>query len=61
MLLDEFGFDFYVNGVIINCSELISYIFSYYFIVGLRRKRSAIILYSIALGCSILLLFQHSN
>lgn len=61
MLLDEFGFNFYVNGILINCSELITYIFSYLRITKLKRKKLGLILFFIALICSFALIFLHKS
>jgi len=59
MLIDQFGFDFYVNGLIINFSELITYVVSFIFITGFKRRKINIILNSIALCCSFALVFLH--
>ena len=39
MLIDEFGFDFYLNGVIINVSELITYVVSYFVVTKIKRRK----------------------
>lgn len=61
MLIKEFGFDFYINGVLINISELITYFFTYYFITKLERRRLALWLFGLALACSFALLFLHKG
>lgn len=61
ILIDEFGFDFYANGVLINISELITYFVSYRYIDRFERKRLALWLFSIALVCSFALLFLHRD
>lgn len=61
MLIDNFGFNFYLNGVIINLSELITYFVSFFLITKIKRKKIALILFAVALGCSLLLLFLHKN
>ncbi len=57
MLIDQFGFNFYINGVIINISELITYVFSYFLIVKLKRRFFGIVMFSIALVCSFILIY----
>ena len=61
MLINEFGFDFYINGVIINLSELVTYIFSYFAIPTMRRKRMNLTTSSISLVCSLILIFIHTK
>lgn len=61
MLIDNFGFNFYLNGVIINLSEMITYFVSFFLITKLKRQKIALFLFAIALGCSFLLLFLHKN
>lgn len=59
MLIEQFGFDFYLNGVLINLSELATYILTYFFITSIRRRQLALGLFGVALGCSFALLFLH--
>ncbi len=61
ILIDNFGFNFYLNGVIINLSELITYFVSYFLITKLKRKNMALFLFAVAFGCSFILLFIHKN
>jgi hypothetical protein len=61
MLIDEFGFNFFLNGVLLNCSELITYVVSYFTIAKLRRRHLGLLLFSIALVCSFALVFLHKS
>lgn len=61
MLVDSFGFDFYVNGVLINTSELLTYCVSYFTIAKIRRKLLSQILFSLAAICCFALIFLHTQ
>ena len=61
MLIDQFGFDFYLNGLIIFLSELITYFVGYCTIKKLKRKRINIIGSLVALICSFVLVFLHTK
>lgn len=61
MLVDKFGFDFYLNSVILNTSELCTYFFSYFTITRLRRRLLNIITSIVCLMASFCLIFLHSN
>ena len=61
MLMDQFGFDFYLNGVLLNISELITYAVSYFLIDNIKRKKLALWMFTAGLACSIVLFFLHSD
>lgn len=61
MLIDEFGFDFYLNGVILNVSELITYFFTFVFITHIPRKTLNITTSAVSFVCSFLLIFIHTR
>lgn len=61
MLVDEFGFDFYLNGVLINLSDLLTYIFSYSMVTTLKRKKFNMLASAVSLACSFLLIFLHAK
>lgn len=61
MLIDEFGFDFYLNGIIINGSELVTYPFSYFMVTKIKRKKFNVIGSAIALLTSFGLIFLHTK
>lgn len=61
MLFDQFGFDFYLNGVILNASELVTYIFSYIYITGLPRRMTNLISMSIVLFSCLALFLLGDN
>lgn len=61
MLVDQFGFDFYLNSVILNGSELCTYFFSYFMITRLRRRPLNIVTSIVCLITSFCLIFLHSN
>lgn len=60
IIVDEFGFDFYVNGVILNVSELVTLVISYFFITSLKRKMVNIITFTVALFSSFWLIFLNN-
>jgi hypothetical protein len=53
----QFGFNFYLNGIIINGAELINFIFSISAITKVKRKTLFRVVFLICLGCSVVLLF----
>lgn len=61
MLIDEFGFDFYVNGLVINFSDFITYFVCYCIINKIKRKKVNIIGSSIVLIASFVLVFLHTD
>lgn len=61
MLIDEFGFDFYLNGVILNVSELITYFFTFVYITRIPRKTLNITTSAVSFFCSFLLIFIHTR
>lgn len=61
MLIDEFGFDFYLNGIILNLSELSTYFFTYFYITRLPRKTVNILTSVVTLICSVILIFLHTR
>jgi hypothetical protein len=61
MLIDSFGFDFYLNGVLLNFSELVTYAVSFFLIGDLKRRKLAIWMFTAGLACSIVLFFLHSD
>jgi hypothetical protein len=60
MLIDQIGFDFYLNGIIINCSELTTFFFTYFLITQVQRRLLNITTSTVSLVCSIILIFAHS-
>jgi hypothetical protein len=59
MILDQFGFDFYLNGIVVNTSELITYVFSYYLITQIPRRQFGLLSFSIVLlSCFALIFLQ---
>jgi hypothetical protein len=61
MLVDEFGFDFYLNGVLLNLSDLLTYVFSYSMVTALNRRKFNMLASVVALLCSFLLVFLHAK
>jgi hypothetical protein len=61
MLIDEFGFDFYLNGIVVNLSELITYPISYFVIIKLKRRRCNLIGSALVFFASFCLIFLHSK
>lgn len=61
MLISEFGFDFYLNGVLINISELVTYVLTYIFISRIPRRQLALVMFTAALLCSFALVFLNEH
>lgn len=61
MLISEFGFDFYLNGVLINISELATYVLTYFFIARIPRRQLAVAMFAGALLCSFALVFLNGH
>lgn len=60
-IVDQFGFDFFLNGIILNCSELLTYFLSLNVIVSLERKRLFFFNLVISLGCAVALIFLNKR
>lgn len=60
MLVDQFGFDFYLNGVIINLPDLAIYFF-YTLVIRIKRRQYNMAASMIALVSSFLLIFLHTK
>ena len=60
-LVTQFGFNFYLNGLIINLSELISFPFSLYFVRTLKRRTFVCRCLVVALIASFMLVFIDKN
>jgi hypothetical protein len=61
MLVDSFGFDFYLNGVLVNVSELLTYFLSYFTISRIPRKRISQLLFGLSAVFCFILVFLHSQ
>jgi MFS family permease len=61
MLIDQFGFDFYLNGLILNLSELGTYFLSYFTVTRLPRRTFNILGSGVALAASFALIFLHTK
>lgn len=57
IIIDEFGFDFYINGLIINVTELVTFIYTYFYITSMKRKVFNIAAFAIAFVTSTALIF----
>jgi hypothetical protein len=53
--MDDLGFSLYINAFIVAIFETVSYVYTDYQIVTIRRKRS--ILFGILLACVLLFMF----
>lgn len=60
-LVTQFGFNFYLNGLIINLSELISFPFSLYFVRTLKRRVFICRCLVVAFMASFILVFIDNN
>lgn len=57
MLIDQIGFDFYLNGIVINCSDLTTYLFTFILITQVKRRPLMILSSLVSLITSFLLIF----
>ena len=57
LLLDSFGFDFYLNGVILDFSEVITYFFGFFLITKIKRRLIGLVLFTISFICCASLIF----
>lgn len=60
MLIDQFGFDFYVNGLLINFSELITYTVAYHYVTSIKRRQFILTASVIIFLCALSLIFLHT-
>lgn len=56
-IVDQFGFNFYLNGVLLNISELMTYLVSFNIITQVRRKHLFSMCFVGAALCSFALIF----
>lgn len=61
MLINEFGFDFYMNGILINASELITYSYTYFYIEKIERRRYCLNLLFATFLCFFALVFVQTK
>lgn len=61
ILVNQFGFNFFVNGVILYTAELSTTLFSYFSITTLKRKQVLSLAVSLILLCSFILIFISGN
>jgi len=61
LLVDSFGFNFYVNGIVVNVSELLTYFLSYFTIARIRRKLISQILFGLSALFCFILIFLHTE
>lgn len=57
LMLSEFDFDFFINGLAIGFSQLIAYVATYFIVERARRRLLANICFGVALACSGALIF----
>ena len=62
IIVGQFGFNFYMNGVLLDVAELITYFITVTYITQIRRKKLFYLTMSITFACScILLLLNQGN
>lgn len=61
MLVDQFGFDFYLNGVLVNLSDLATYFFSYTLVTRIKRRQFNMAASVVAFLSSFVLIFLHTK
>jgi hypothetical protein len=57
LMLSEFDFDFFINGLAIGVSQLIAYVATFFIVERARRRLLANICFGVALACSGTLIF----
>ena len=57
LIIDSIGFNIYISNIIVNFSELVTFIPSYFFIEKIERRRWGMILFTICTICALLLNF----
>lgn len=57
LIIDSIGFNIYVSNIVVNLSELVTYIPSYFLIENIERRKWGLILMSNCAFCSLLLNF----
>ena len=61
MLVNEFGFDFYLNGVLVNGCELVTYFYTYFYIEKMERRWCCLAFLLGTLLCSTGLVFTQTK
>lgn len=61
MLVDSFGFDFYINGIMVNLAEVSTFFFNVTLIATLRRRKFALTVFIVSSMCSFVLIFLHNS
>lgn len=57
LIIDEIGFDIYVSSYLVNLSELVTFVPSFFLIEKIPRRMTGIIMFTIAGVCALLLTF----
>jgi hypothetical protein len=57
LIIDSIGFNIYISNIMVNLSELVTYVPSYLFIEKIERKKMGIILFLIAAISALLITF----
>jgi hypothetical protein len=57
LMIDEFQFDIFLNGLVLGGSSLLSYIFCLIVIDKLRRRNTAMVTFTVATICFFILIF----
>jgi hypothetical protein len=57
LIIDDIGFDIFVSSYLVNLSELVTFVPSYFFIEKIPRKSMGIVLFTGAATCALLLTF----
>jgi hypothetical protein len=57
LMLDQFNFNIFIDGLVVGFSEFVVYPIAYFAINKLPRKRAGVMFFALALVCSIVLIF----
>jgi hypothetical protein len=57
LIIDDIGFNIYISNIMVNMSEMVTYVPSYLLIEKIERKKMGIIMFGIASLCALLMTF----
>lgn len=57
LIINDIGFDIYVSSYLVNLSELVTFIPSFFLIEKIPRRRTGMVLFVVAGVCALLLTF----
>ena len=61
LMISQFGFNFFINGVIFSASEIFTYILAFCIVTHCKRKNMFYVVLSVILSASFVLIFISTN